>query len=214
MTRKLWGLLPVLLVVAAWATPLQAQTAQSTVIGIGIGPYRFSNTDDLRDELSGVGAKNEAGHGQIYLEWYPADAIGFGARYLYIGSEDYGHYYIAPDIYETHRWIDVHTLLVTAQWFPFDPHSYARPGLLAGLGVSRYHARITFGPVDATALEVVNETSQGTAMLASAFLDWGGDDIGGRVGIDLLSTDVGDIQGLSADASGLAVHVDLRWAFP
>ena len=190
----------------ALAAPLRAQDGDRFVVGLGIGPYKFTQTDDFRAKMLNLSSKDDAGAAQAYVEWYPWPSVGWGLRYLLIGSEDYAHLYVPPNVEEVHRWVDVHSLLATVQWLPFDPNAYARPGLIAGVGQSRYEARFQFGSSDTT------RSSTGIAVLAGAFVDWGAEGFGARFGANSLNTDLDRIETADVDATGFSVYLDLRWS--
>ena len=79
--------------------------------------------------------------------------------------------------------------------------------LLAGIGTAEYEATRTFGSSS------FSGTSTGPATLAGIYVDWGGDFFGARFGANVISTDLGDINGLEVDASGTSLYFDFRWAF-
>ena len=51
------------------------------------------------------------------------------------------------------------------------------------------------------------------ATLFSAYLDWGGEVFGARFGANVLRTELDSIDGIEADASGVSLYFEFRWAF-
>ncbi len=181
-----------------------AANDQTFVIGAGLGPFEYSKSDDFRRSLTGPSGPlsefEEESQGQFYVEWYALEEIGFGLRYHRSGGFQ-GEGFVGD------REVFVDSLLVTAQWVPIGATSYARVGFLAGLGTASYDVTIDFEGVSP-----VSESTSGTAMLLGAYVDWGGPVFGARAGINVLTTDLDDVNGLSADGSGRGLYLDLRWA--
>ncbi|MCZ6533454.1 MAG: hypothetical protein O7A08_10885, partial [SAR324 cluster bacterium] len=98
--------------------------------------------------------------------------------------------------------------IFTVNWVPLGADSYARLGLLAGVGNTTYEV-----PRTGTLLTNLSLSSSGSATLLGIYVDWGGEDFGARFGANFLETDLGDANGFSADASGRSIYFDLRWAF-
>ncbi|MCZ6645122.1 MAG: hypothetical protein O7B79_02675 [SAR324 cluster bacterium] len=175
---------------------------QTVVIGIGFGIHTFSETDDVRQNVFLI-ADDVAGMGQLYVEWYVFETIGFGIRSINLGVTETISF---GTTIETELSVDNN--FFTVNWVPLGADSYARMGLLAGVGNSNYEVTQTVTPGGTSSI-----SSSGSATLLGIYVDWGGEDFGARFGANFLETDLDDINGLTVDASGRSIYFDLRWAF-
>lgn len=199
------ALLAVLLPVSstAWAND------QVAVIGAGVGAHDYSTTDEVRGEL--VTPDDEldtAGLTQIYGEWYAFGDIGLGLRGVALSSS---RTYTDSSGNELEQTVSLAASFITLQWIALGGESYARLGFLGGAGSAEYETeyKTTVSGTETT----VSDTTDGSATLVGAFIDWGGADFGARFGVHSLETDLDDLNGAEADASGTSYYLDLRWAF-
>lgn len=200
----------ILIAMLAFSPAARAQQDQAAVIGFGLGIHSFSETDDVRQQFF-LTNQDVGGMLQFYGEWYPLGRLGFGIRSLFVGLSE--TVIITPPGIEVKTDVDVSTLLLTIHFIPFiSGDGYFRVGLLGGAGGAKYELSQTVLNTTASI-----ETS-GTAALAGAYIDWGGDVFGARFGVHVLSTDFDPLQNppgpdLNVDGSGTSFYVDLRWAF-
>ena len=206
MKSNISVLLVAIFFVAVDAPNLYAQDGtndQTVVIGVGFGIHNFSETDKVR-RTSFFITSALAGMSQLYVEWYVFEKIGFGIRSMNLGVTET----IAVFGARAETELIVANNFFTVNWVPREADSYARWGLLAGVGISKYEVTQSGSLVSNSSI-----SSSGTATLLGIYLDWGGEDFGARFGANFLTTDLDAINGLSADASGNSIYFDLRWAF-
>lgn len=201
--------IPVLLIalffVAVCSPNLYAQDGandQTVVIGFGFGIHNYSETDAIRNY--GLIFEDDVVMTQLYVEWYVFEKIGFGFRLISLGVRETGPTFGGTSETE----LSVDNNIFTVNWVPLGADSYARLGLLAGAGNSTYEVTQS-----GTSMTDSSVSSSGTATLLGIYVDWGGEDFGARFGVNFLGTDLDDINGLTADASGTSIYFDLRWAF-
>lgn len=103
--------------------------------------------------------------------------------------------------------LNVTNLLGTVTLVLLGGTGYTRLAVLAGAGTSEYEASQSFSGTTSS------DTTTGTAFLGGAYVDWGGEDFGARFGLNVLSTQLDNLNGASVDAGGTSVYFDLRWAF-
>ncbi len=101
---------------------------------------------------------------------------------------------------------------LTVHYIPYiGDDRYTRVGLLFGAGTMDYELTQSGGDLERTF------STDGSARLFQAYVDWGGEAFGARFGLGHPATDLDpmDTPGgpLDADASGNHVFLDLRWAF-
>ncbi|HKI99984.1 MAG TPA: hypothetical protein VKB51_16025 [bacterium] len=199
MIRKILAVTVLLLVLAP--LPVLAENDQTVVIGWGLGGYD-APADDVRGDR-----KLLASH--AYVEWYALDELGFGFRRTVLIET--GIAFLALGAFET---FSLTTNMVTVNWVPFGAQRYARLGLVAGVGTADYKYDGVFFLLGGATRQA---HTSGTATLAGAYLDWGGDGFGARLGYDMISTNLDNVtvsgSSLKADGSGNSIYFDLRWAF-
>lgn len=184
---------------------------QVVVIGAGFGGHAFSRTHHAESESSELDVKS-ALMSQYYAEWYVFDEVGVGLRFITFGTTASALTTVTlggtTETVKDEIELNVDNWQLTVNWVPLGGSSYARLGVLAGLGISDYELAETRTPGGSD----TNSTS-GTAALLGVYVDWGADGFGARLGTQYLATDLGDIDGSSVDASGRDIYLDLRWAF-
>jgi len=184
---------------------------QNVVIGAGFGSHAFTPSHHT-ETVAGNFNVSAALMTQAYAEWYVFSTLGFGLRFVSFGAgqTSSGSVTVGSTTASASNNVDVavSNFLATVNWIPLGAEGYARLGVLAGLGVSEYSltASSTGLPSDSVKLS-------GTAVLAGAYVDWGGDEFGARFGIQQLTTNLGESGGKKVDASGREFYLDLRWAF-
>ena len=218
--RAIFALAVVLALLAMTAPArLLAQNDQAGVLGFGLGLHRFSESDGFRNDNVNSGELDLAAMLQGFGEWYILGDFGIGFRLILMAGEEQaqtnadGSALFFPD---TDRVIEAQTWLVTGHWIVAGGESYVRVGLLAGVGRTKYTERLEadcFFCGSNTKVIVSERSTSGMATLFSAYLDWGGDVFGARFGANFLRTDLDDLDGLQADASGVSLYFDFRWAF-
>ncbi|MCP4756529.1 MAG: hypothetical protein GY866_37175 [Proteobacteria bacterium] len=151
-----------------------------------------------------------AGMSQLYAEWYALDYIGFGIRYISIATQvDYIMWGTTLS-----RKVSVNNSLATAQLIILGSESYARLGAIGGIGSSTYEIEYSLTTEGSDTVASNKWNTNGTATMYGLFLDWGGEDFGGRFGYNSLTTAGYDqYDGEDLDGSGAAWYFDLRWAF-
>ena len=189
------------------APQARADNDQTVVLGAGIGIHEYSKVDAAREGDSSVGIDDvtHAGMSQLYLEWYALGNVGFGIRTIGLGATRTTTI-LGVEIEEKY---ETSIPLITIQWVPIGATSYTRFGLIAGAGSADHSYTVTVG---GSPSEV---TASGSATLAGAFLDWGGEDFGARFGVHSIDTDLGNYKDTTepAEASGVAWYFDIRWAW-
>ena len=207
--QRFWPVVSSVMVVVALvlATPVMVRAnSQTVVFGAGFGGYNFSGLDDLRKASPGFGLDMDMDIGlqsQAYLEWYALGSLGFGLRSVNVVSTQSGH--ILAFYYQ--QTVRVKSTLITVNWVPIGADSYARLGLLAGVGGAEYELTLSSGSSS-------NATStSGTANLLGAYLDWGAEDFGARLGVNALKTKFDNLNNAQVDGSGNGFYLDLRWAW-
>ena len=165
MTPKLLIAAALLLAATLLLAPgAYAENDQTVVIGAGLGAFGYARSDDLRRTRPTGGGTlsefNQESQGQLYVEWYALEEIGFGLRLHRSGG-------FQGAGFSGEREVIADTLLVTAHWVPLGADAYARMGVLAGLGTTSYDVTIDLDG------DVGGATS-GTAKPLGAYGGWGG----------------------------------------
>lgn len=176
--------------------------SQKVVLGFGLGGYTFSKVDDERQKVPILGFTEDMMSGlqsQLYVEWYALDSLGFGLRSVSMVTAQAGTLFT--------RSVDISSTLITLNWVPVGSDSYARLGVLAGVGGATYRVTLQAGSSS------INAETSGSASLLGAYLDWGGGDFGARLGVNSLKTKFDDLGTAQVDGSGRGAYLDLRWAW-
>ena len=201
------------------AGQLRAENDQSGVLGFGFGLHRFSESDGFRNSTVNASEIDNAFMLTGFGEWYLLGDFGIGVRLIAFSATERATANAdgSPLLFaNTERVIEAQTLMFTGHWVVAGSESYVRVGLLVGVGPARYKERLEAdcffcGPN--TNIIVSERTTSGMATLFSAYLDWGGEVFGARFGANVLRTELDSIDGIEADASGVSLYFEFRWAF-
>lgn len=182
-----------------------ADNDQAAVIGIGVGLHAFTKRDDFREASAPFSVNLDlAGMSQLYGEWYALGALGFGVRVITLSvRQEVGASGANPGYKE----LAVTNLFGTANLVLLGSTSRLRLAVMGGAGLSSYDASESYGDV------AFSDSASGTATLLGGYLDFGGGAAGGRIGVNLISTQLGTLNGLAVDAGGTSLYLDFRWAF-
>lgn len=200
--------------VALTALPGVAQANNQTVVlGLGLGVYEFSGSDDVRDDDPVLGDSLDSGAlVHFYVEWYALDTVGFGYRAIGVATGRDARDPSTGD--EVDQTVSLGAGIFTFHWVPWGSEEDTRFGVMLGIGGGDYENEVTFTDGATGNDTTATDSTDGTVGLFGAYIDFGGDLFGGRVGIESLDTNLDDFDdGSSADASGLGYYVDVRWAF-
>lgn len=160
------------------------------IVGLGAGAINFSADDEIR----ALQDMDRGAMGDLFAEYYPLESLGFGFRVIQT--------WVDKDI--TH--IRIANQMLTASLVSGLIADYARVGVMAGFGSSLYSHEVN-SPAGCT-----HATSEGQAQFADAFLDWGAEGIGARLGVRILKTDLDNLNGVAVDGSGTGWYLHLRWS--
>lgn len=205
------------------AKPVLAQNDQTFVIGHSLGIHAYSQIDDIRrtlDFFDKIGIFN-----QLWGEWYLQDRLGIGFKIMWISAYEKGGGSVTANTsggtmntnLTTKSQLFITTPLATVQYLPFiSSDAYTRVGVYGGVGYSTYdYTQTTTGGGISSSYKA---SSSGPATNFGAFIDWGGEDFGVRLGYGYLKTTLSDITydigpKQSVDATGSHLYFDLRGAF-
>jgi hypothetical protein len=90
---------------------------------------------------------------------------------------------------------------------PLDSKKYCLVGILGGIGPSRYKMSVD---TSSSAVGDYNKSVWGLVMPAGVFVDWGGDGIGARFGIELLMSVYTKEDGIRPQSTGIRAYLNLR----
>ena len=212
MKMNIVGLVCALLTAGALivATPQGAKAEENdqTIVG-GITLFGFGTTtgqDDIRKIAFGGDTFTQVSG--IYIEWNLFDRLGLTYRNMYTGTFEEGTIGGVDYVKE----ISTVSHILGASFVPWiSPDGYRRLIVLGGWGPSTY----TYTASIATASNSVS--TSGSALMAQAAMDWGGEDFGARIGYGLLLTSYDPMKvggtSYSVDDSNSHLYIDLRWAF-
>ena len=190
-----------------------ADNDQTVVVGMGVGIHTYAGSDDIRrglPQFGGSDAITNAGMAEVFVDWFALGTLGVGLRDRYMSTS---RMYSGSGT-TIHQTVDVDMGFVTVTWVPLGATSYARLGIMGGVGNAQYTASQT-----ATGQPDTRASTHGSADLLGIYLDWGGEGFGARVGFDSVRTSLADLvfPGSAVrnkvDASGNTAYFDLRWAW-
>jgi hypothetical protein len=92
---------------------------------------------------------------------------------------------------------------------PIDSKKYCLIGILGGIGPSRYKMSID---TSSSTLSDYDKAVWGIVMPAGPFIDWGGDGIGARFGIEMLLSIYTKEDGIRPKSTGMRAYLNLRYS--
>jgi hypothetical protein len=92
---------------------------------------------------------------------------------------------------------------------PLDSNKYCLVGILGGIGPSRYKMNID---TSSSTLDAYDKSVWGLVMPAGAFIDWGGDGIGARFGVEMLLSIYTKEDGIRPNSTGIRAYLNLRYS--
>ncbi len=208
-----------LLSVSLYAQENEAQNLYkdcNVLLGVGTFYYQFSGEDDfrkrtglLKDEIKGMGGLYF--NAELLLNDTFSLSLPFGLAAGYrISTMEGGYEYSTFGGDTLERKVQIVNNIGYANIFiPLDDDKYWLIGASAGLGISSYKYSLMFSNSATTDVE---ESSRGTIIPLSIFLDWGADGIGGRLGFTYTVSKYPDIDGVTPDGDGGEIFIELRYA--
>ena len=173
----------------------------SIFAGYGLGFYTWDGADDVRGS-EGWFADEFAG--QLYLELFPIERLGFGLRYVEISGFD------SDDSTGFSEGVIISNKLVTVLVFPIiSDGGIFRIGLRGGAGQATYKYEDGAGN---------SYTTKGSVREAGFFFDVGGTGAGVRAGWNTFRTNLDPLIISPTDernvhGSGGHLYFEFRWAF-
>lgn len=188
------------------------------VLGGGYIFHSFSGGDDFRKGgqygFSGdIDEIKMAGGLQFYGEYFITPMISAGVKFQNMGG---GVTYTSSST-EVERVVTIRNLMAYGNIStPVGDSGYARLGGTLGVGSSTYEYDLTCKIKNSNGVcpsSDSNETASGTVFQAGAYVDWGADASGGRLGYNYMAASYSDIDGSTPKGSGGQFYIDYRYAF-
>lgn len=183
----------------------------------------FTKTTKHTENIFGQAEISSLGGFQVSFEWLPATLENISIEYIYqnmnaMGKKEYTikNASYTTDIKNTTK-IDLVNHIISANFsYPLTT-TYVNIGGTVGYGISNYRYISEYEsntPATSDSSEKSStDTTNGNAILVGAFINWGGDKLGGRFGVNLLQTNHADINNNSVKASGKQAYLSLQYLF-
>ncbi len=225
MTVKSFSKYFLFIIIALFSVNLYAQENETenlyencnVLLGVGTSYHVFSDDDYFRKGTGLFGDDDEiTGAAGLYFnaELLLNDTfslslpVGLSAGYR-IQTMEGGYEYSTIGGYTVERKVQIVDNIGYVNVFvPIDDEKYWLIGGSVGLGASNY--KVTWDG-DNPAYVDTEESSSGTIVPLSIFLDWGADGFGGRAGYTYVMSDYADINGETPKGDGNRFFIELRY---
>lgn len=188
-------------------------------LGAGLTYHYFSKTDDFRkasglfgndDKISyviGLQLNAELMLNKTFSLSLPFD-IGAGYRFQTMSNKVK---YSTTMGYEIEKKVElINNIGYLSLYIPLDNEKYWLLGGSVGFGASKYSLSWEY---ENPLIVDTKDSSTGTVIPLSVFLDWGADGLGGRFGYTYVMSKYSDIDGSKPEGNGSQFFIDIRYAF-
>lgn len=190
---------------------------EGLVVGVGFVLHEYEEDDDIRKgtgSFSNADNISMAAGFQGFFEYFLNSGFAFGLKV----QELNGGVIYSGTTYDYERRVNLSNTITYANFsIGFGKDSYLRLGGIVGLGASTYKYSTSCtnksGGSVCSSISRTLKTSSGTMNQAGLYIDWGGKELGGRIGTTSVQADYPDLDGVKPKANGRQTYADIRYVF-